>query len=158
MRFSASSKKAPKLLNKAGAILITSDNYIIVVQNRYQTDIFNGKGSIGLPKGTMKAGETFQDCAMREVKEEIGISIVIPPNIKTRRISGVKFFIIRLNLTKNTFLNNHWLHTNDTYEISGILLIPLQQLVKYDKYYFNSSLSYFTKLVNNNPEFTQLLY
>lgn len=36
---------------------------------------FSYKDSWGIPKGRMNEGETFEECAVREVKEETGISI-----------------------------------------------------------------------------------
>ena len=80
--------KTPKPLRKAGAILVTKDKFFIFVQNRYQTNQCNGKGSIGIPKGSMKSFESYQDCAIREVKEELGIKISITDKNKTRRISS----------------------------------------------------------------------
>ena len=145
--------KTPKPLRKAGAILVTKDKFFIFVQNRYQTNQCNGKGSIGIPKGSMKSFESYQDCAIREVKEELGIKISITDKNKTRRISGVKFFIVNLNVTKNTFISNHWLKTNDLNEISGIIIMSETDLIQSDKYFFNSSLSYFAKLIKNNVDF-----
>ena len=48
---------------------------------------------------------------------------------------------------------NHWLKTNDLNEISGIIIMSETDLIQSDKYFFNSSLSYFAKLIKNNVDF-----
>ena len=140
MTFWNTHQQAPKPLRKAGAILVTKDKFFIFVQNRYQTNQCNGKGSIGIPKGSMKNFESYQDCAIREVKEELGIKISITDETKTRRISGVKFFLVNLNATKDTFVSNHWLKTNDLNEISGIILMSEIDLILTGNYFSGMSI------------------
>lgn len=45
--------------------------YVLLIQQ------FIGKSTWGIPKGHMKTGETFEQCAMREVKEETGVQVTL---------------------------------------------------------------------------------
>ena len=42
---------------------------------------FNDRDFWGIPKGRMKAGETFESCAIREVFEETGVHITIKSSL-----------------------------------------------------------------------------
>ena len=53
---------------KAGMFIMDGDTQkVVIVQSR--------GGMWGLPKGSMKEGETALECAMREVKEETGLDV-----------------------------------------------------------------------------------
>jgi 8-oxo-dGTP pyrophosphatase MutT (NUDIX family) len=44
--------------------------------------IMEANGSYGVPKGHKKSGETDLDCALREIKEETGLTPTILPDMK----------------------------------------------------------------------------
>lgn len=58
----------------AGYAVLISDGKILL-QRRFNTGYMDGKYS--LPAGHVDEGETFQQCAVRETKEEIGIDLDI---------------------------------------------------------------------------------
>lgn len=73
--------------NKAGMLLYDSgEDKILIVQSR---------GNMwGIPKGTRMDGESFEDCAIREVLEETGI-VVERSKLETFvDIQGSRYFII----------------------------------------------------------------
>lgn len=64
-----------------GAIIFTYENnirkYVIL------SGVGSYKGYYGFPKGHMEAGETEQETALREVKEETGLDVVLYKDFKT---------------------------------------------------------------------------
>jgi 8-oxo-dGTP diphosphatase len=64
------------------------DGRILLVQHEY-------RGKWGLPGGLLKRGETIEDCALREVREETGLEIELvgPPTVvvepEARRVDVV---------------------------------------------------------------------
>lgn len=61
----------PNSLIPGAAALVTDEHGRVLLQRR--TD----SGNWSLPGGTMNIGETLQQCAIREVKEETGLDIAI---------------------------------------------------------------------------------
>lgn len=55
----------PIIINEKGQILLGK-----------RKNIF-GDGTYGLPGGKLKQGETFEECAIREIKEETGLDVKI---------------------------------------------------------------------------------
>ena len=55
-----------------GAIVIRDEKVLLV-----QRGIEPGRGLWAIPGGTLKLGETLQECAAREILEETGITIVV---------------------------------------------------------------------------------
>ena len=64
------------IVEAAGGIVLNNDNQILMIFR-------NGKWD--LPKGKLETGESLQDCAIREVEEECGITglSVIEKTLKT---------------------------------------------------------------------------
>lgn len=57
-----------KYEKSCGAIVINDDKILVVTHNA---------GHVGFPKGHVEAGETEEETAIREVKEETGIDIEV---------------------------------------------------------------------------------
>jgi ADP-ribose pyrophosphatase len=55
-----------------GAIVIRDEKVLLV-----QRGIEPGRGLWAIPGGTLKLGETLQECAAREILEETGVTIVV---------------------------------------------------------------------------------
>jgi 8-oxo-dGTP diphosphatase len=55
-----------------GAIVIRDEKVLLV-----QRGIEPGRGLWAIPGGTLKLGETMQECAAREILEETGVTIVV---------------------------------------------------------------------------------
>ena len=77
-----------KRKEKAGVFIHdTAKNKVLLVQSR---------GNLwGLPKGTIEYGETQKNCAVREVKEETGITITKQSFLKETKIynNSVYFYV-----------------------------------------------------------------
>lgn len=50
-----------------------SDKFILMKRN-----VEHGKGTWGLPGGHLEVGESIKQCAVREVKEELGVKLEYP--------------------------------------------------------------------------------
>lgn len=75
--------QTPIILNSAGVILTDRDNRILLV-NRKDTNNW------GLPGGYMELGETFEETIIRELKEELAITLTGFHYFKT--FSGKEFY------------------------------------------------------------------
>lgn len=79
----------------AADIIIIKDNKILLVKRGYEPF----KGMWALPGGKLEDNESIEQCAIREVKEEINVDIVIKklvgiysdPNRDPRKIVAVAF-------------------------------------------------------------------
>lgn len=74
-----------------GAIIINDGKVLIIKQN---------DGTIGFPKGHMESGETEEKTALREVKEETNLDIVIDNNKRYE----MSYIIERKNVLKKVVL------------------------------------------------------
>jgi len=65
-------------VKKAGCVVFSEDNpnKVLVIYNEKN-------GDYGFPKGHVEKGESFEDCALRETKEETGL------NVKLSKLFGV---------------------------------------------------------------------
>lgn len=64
----------PRPLVGVGVILCRSDGLILVGQRKGS----HGAGTHALPGGHLELGESFEECAVREVEEETGLRIANP--------------------------------------------------------------------------------
>ncbi len=62
------------MLNSSGAIIEHNGKFLLVCTR---------KGNWGFPKGSVEPGETVEQAAIREVKEETGLDVSIDPQRKT---------------------------------------------------------------------------
>jgi ADP-ribose pyrophosphatase YjhB (NUDIX family) len=79
-----------------GIIIDTKNNKILLVLNR--ESVINNNAKWGLPKGHLKTGEKYEQCATREIEEETGIKVDINPR-KFKKINDTIYFIITLDST-----------------------------------------------------------
>lgn len=56
-----------------GCIIFNNDKVLIVKQT---------SGFYGFPKGHIEIGETFEECAIRETREEVGLDVKVDSNYK----------------------------------------------------------------------------
>lgn len=83
---------------------------VIIKNSQGQVLIGKRKGShaqkYSIPGGSLHPGETFEDCAIREAKEETGLDIINPPviavtnNLETYQEEGIHFISVVLLATK----------------------------------------------------------
>lgn len=76
----------------ASAYLVLIKDGKVLLQRRFNTGYEDGK--YGLPAGHVEKAESFTQCVIREIKEEIGLDLR-PENLKVthvmHRFSGVKW-------------------------------------------------------------------
>lgn len=61
-------------VHQATLLFVLDDNNILLIRKKRGL----GEGKINGPGGKLDAGETFVDCAVREVQEELGITAINP--------------------------------------------------------------------------------
>jgi len=71
MHYNLKQAKKEKPLDIGSAVLIVKDNCILL--GKRIADI--GNGLYGLPGGHLDPGETHEECAIREIKEETNITL-----------------------------------------------------------------------------------
>lgn len=85
----------------AGGVVLRNDDVAVIVPTRRGPD---GERVLGLPKGHLEPGETSRDAAVREVREEAGVSGKVIESLGTvdytykrngkKRRKRVEFFLI----------------------------------------------------------------
>jgi 8-oxo-dGTP pyrophosphatase MutT (NUDIX family) len=126
-----------KSKQKAGGIIysLIDKIKILVVKGRS-----HDKWSI--PKGKIKKGETFEECAHREIYEETGLDTYNISFVKSIKIDNCVCFLHEID---NIFIdNNHDLKTNDDNEIEEVKWMDLDELKK------NKCNRILTKIINKN--------
>lgn len=113
------------MIHSAGAVLYT----VISGQRRYVL-VREKNGSYGLPKGHVEPGEALAQTALREVREETGVTAVLlaeePVMVDEYPIAGgdvkrVSWFIARYeNQTPNA----------DRTQVLGVLVLPIDAALK----------------------------
>ena len=134
---------------KSGILLHNiSSNHILIVQSR---------GNMwGFPKGSLEEGENFNDCAIRELREETGINLesdVLDTSVPYRLNHYVKYYYI----TTEEDYSDIGIHddiNNDANGICWIKLSCLKDLLVNDKIIFNyharNCLYHYFKISKNN--------
>ena len=113
------------MIHSAGAVLYTVENG----QRRYVL-VREKNGSYGLPKGQVEAGETLAETALREVREETGVTAILhseePVMVDEYPIAGgdmkrVSWFIA--HYTDQT-------PVADRSQVLGVLVLPIDTALK----------------------------
>lgn len=116
-------KKKKHKTTRCGAIVFNQNlNKIILVLNKYLYDEQNIE-LWGLPKGLLESRENFNECAMREVKEETGINIRIKKSQPYLKLNNNYYFPIKIN--ENELQN---LYTRDNNEIEKVKWFTIKDL------------------------------
>ena len=129
-----------KMFTHSGIIVWVGDKVVLVYGNQYK------KWSI--PKGHVDEGETVRQCAVREVKEETGLAVTLPPKTAFIKIHNHCYFM-------------HYMHSipelkqlNDD-EIGNIKMFTIDEIAKLPSDMTNGALKIFVKQYQNN---TMVIY
>lgn len=68
-----------KTAESAGGVIFTDDGKVVITARLS----FKGQLQYGFPKGTVEAGETLEQAAMREATEETGLKVEIVDRLHT---------------------------------------------------------------------------
>jgi ADP-ribose pyrophosphatase YjhB (NUDIX family) len=145
------------IATKCGVILLYFDN----TKNEWYTVMIhqNASNFWGFPKGSIEKNENKFNCALRELKQETGISFNYANNVDLEKnmikykpidYSGQLYFVVKvknkIDLTRKKI--------KDKNEISDLKWINLIDLVKNDEKTIKSSTDY--KSIKNRDRFTTL--
>jgi bis(5'-nucleosidyl)-tetraphosphatase len=85
---------------KCGVVVVDPEGRVLIVEGRalhpnaYETMVAR---KWGLPKGHREEGEAELDCAVREVREETGLDVVITESTPHFRVSDTLLYFLRVN-------------------------------------------------------------
>lgn len=120
-------KKKINYLTRCGIILFNEDlDSIVLVENKYLYDEI-GMSKWGIPKGVLEQGETFHECAMREVYEETGLQITLKKNQPFLKLNSTYYFPIRIDIRDIMI-------PKDNQEIKSSKLMKLSYIRSYIRY------------------------
>lgn len=118
-------KNVKRSLAKSGGILLNENNRVLLVQSR--------ASKWGFPKGSVEPGETFEECAEREIFEETSYKISVTDSDPIIKFHKSVFFFKETNVsTKSSAIKlKHVLRPeNDCTGISWVRLSCLKKSVK----------------------------
>lgn len=140
-RSNHSNYKPSKFIIGAGGILID------IISNKLL--LVKGPTKWSLPKGHLEIGETYNQCAMREIKEETNIDIMINRYDTYVRINNYIYYV---KYVCDSYLLD--IHPNDINEISDIGWFSLDDIKKMNcNYHLNKIINNWDKImvyVNSN--------
>ncbi len=95
---------------------------------------FSHKDSWGIPKGHMDAGETLEECALREVREETGVTVQLG-----ERLPDCNTYFKNVDKTVVSYLatpvgSHKPVHDDPDSEVADAQWIPVDQLPKIHNY------------------------
>jgi 8-oxo-dGTP pyrophosphatase MutT (NUDIX family) len=110
---------------KCGGIIFNSTlDKIIIVLGKYS--IMDGDPKWGLPKGQIEKHETLTQCAIREIKEETGITVNIHNDSPKIIIDNTHYFIVQVDddvklepIDKKEIADIKWVDIKDLHKYSG---------------------------------------
>ncbi|MFS8083044.1 MAG: NUDIX hydrolase [Ginsengibacter sp.] len=76
----------------------------LIVNDKHELLMIFRRGKWDLPKGKLDEGESIEDCALREVKEETGLQ-----NVKLENLLGLTFHeYFNTYTNENVIKETHW--------------------------------------------------
>lgn len=111
-------------IKKAGVLLYDTDtDSILIIQS---------KGNLwGIPKGTLKKGESYINCAFREVFEETGLNVSSVPLERSLKIGKTSIYYLMYLNKCNVRIQTHN-KDNDANSIGWVKLLCLKEFIKDD--------------------------
>lgn len=126
-------KKKLLLVKAGGGFVVTPDKHILMIHR---------KGKWDLPKGKLDEGEDIEACALREVKEETGIS-----KVKPGKLLGLTYHTYKEN-GRHILKESHWylmkasakeeLHPQTEEDISECLWVASAEIENYKSASYDS--------------------
>lgn len=144
--------------DRAGVILLSPNKkYVLLVKSKSEN---TENSRWGFPKGSLEKGEHFNECAMRELKEETGISINIDNESMSNTIKNIQthhnmynnkiyyYVYIINNESMKIIMNTIKGHKDDNDEIDKLAFMPLDKIKNmWNK--LNSDTRYILKNIDN---------
>lgn len=103
------------IIQAGGGVIMNEKNEVLLIYRRKKWD---------LPKGKLDAGETLEECAIREVKEETGLQSVML--IKKLTVTQHSYLQDSIQFIKET----HWYHMSATTFENEILTPQLEEEIE----------------------------
>ena len=124
--FNRKSKRIPVNLRRCGAVLFTTDNHVVMVENKY----LKPRSVWGLPKGHIENNESYAQCMSREVYEETNLQIkkFLPVSDNDLKIKVNHTWYFPYNLRVSSKDIRKMLRSNDSAEVADVKAIPLSRL------------------------------
>ena len=96
---------------------------------------YNQEDKWGCPKGHMKKGESFAQCAIREIYEETGLDIIITNATPYLQFQDTVYYLIRIRMRDN-------INAPDTKEVCEVCWKSFEELQHVNK---NRALKFITQ-------------
>ena len=122
------------------AIIVTKENQVLLMKRKG----IHGQGTWSTPGGHLEFGETPEQCAAREAKEEVGLDVI---DIRFRAVTNDIFeetgkHYITIWMEGNTISNDPMIAENEVAEIGWFawdslpepLFLSLENLLKENSY------------------------
>lgn len=111
---------------KSGVIIFNKDkNYVLAVKNCYNPSC----PKWGLPKGHLEKGENTVECAIRELKEETGLTIDIEEDDPYIKINNSMYYVYSV---ANNIKNITNIKPIDTNEIKECRFVEISEVLTYN--------------------------
>ena len=113
------------IINSAGAVL-----YTVLEGKRHYVLVREKNGSYGLPKGHVEAGETLDQTALREVREETGVTAVLH---SAEPVSVDEYPIAGGDTKRVSWFVAHYADQTpvaDRTQVLGVLVLPIETALR----------------------------
>ena len=114
----------PLLHKNIGVAVIWNDSKQILIDRRKASGLMGGMWEF--PGGKLEAGETIEECIIREIKEELGIEIEVKEHLITIEYNYSEFL-----LTLNVYHAIHLSGEPQTFESQEIRWVTVDELDRY---------------------------